>query len=171
MKQSIGEGSVPRAKAAIGGAWAQRVAGLAAAADKGGPEDVPVSSGDDEPLRAFLLSWDEPARDRLRERCRATGVIEVVGFGRDLRSTIRLLRENPVDVVIAELDAARGAPAGVVSILRSILPDGRIVVWGDDVSYFEDAFDAGADAWVSRAATPGTLAAAATGRHIAGSAR
>lgn len=162
---------MPRAQVVISRSWRRRVAGLAAAADQRALEEVQAPLGHKEPVRAFILSWDEPARDRLRERCRATGVIEVVDFGRDLRSTLRFLHEHPVDVVIAELDAARGAPAGVVSILRSILPEGRIIVWGDDVTYFEDTFDAGADAWVSRAATPGTLAAAATGRHVAGSTR
>ena len=160
---------MPRAEAAVEGSWVRRVAGLAAAGDQGDDEDAQLAPDPVEAVRSFILSWDEPARDRLRERCRATGVIEVVGFGRDLRSTLRFLREHPVDVVVAELDAARGAPAGVVSILRSVLPDARIVIWGDDVAHFEDAFDAGADAWVSRAATPGTLAAAATGRHIANS--
>ena len=156
------------ARAAVDGVWARRVAGLAAAAGHGVTEDLTSLAVDPEDVvRVFILSWDEPARDRLRQRCLATGVMDVVGFGRDLPTALTFLRANSVDVVMAELDAARGAPAGVVSILRSVLPDGRIVVWGDDVTHFEDAFDAGADAWVSRAATPGTLAAAATGRHIA----
>lgn len=73
---------------------------------------------------------------------------------------MQFLREEPVDVVLAEVDAARGSPAGVVGILRSVLPDVRIVVWGDDVTHCEDAFDAGADAWISGSATSGTLAAA-----------
>lgn len=116
--------------------------------------------------RGFILSWDELARDRLRTLCQATEVVDVVGFARDLRSAMQFLRAEAVDVVLVELDAAR-APAGVVGIVRSVLPDVRIVVWGDDVTHFEDAFDAGADAWVSRSATPETLTAAVTGLHTA----
>lgn len=146
-----------------GRSWRHRVARFVTGADTA---DVAADRDAPEPsaVRAFLVSWDEPARDRLRARCHATGVIDVVGFGRDLRSTLRFLREHPVDVVVAELDAA-GAPAGVVGLLRSVLPEARIVAWADDVTHFEDAFDAGVDAWVSRAATPETLAAAVTGRR------
>lgn len=159
-----------RGSASTGATWGRRDAAPIA----GGPGSHSLNgkpSGGDggAAARTFILSWDEPARDRLRTRCHATDVIDVVGFARDLRSALHFLREEPVDVVLAELDAARGSPAGVVSILRSVLPDVRIVVWGNDVTHFEDAFDAGADAWISRSATPGTLAAAVTGRHIADS--
>ena len=131
------------------------------------PDDDLVGTDEhQERVSTFVLSWDEPARDRLRARCEAATVLDVVGFGRDLRSTLRFLRDHAVDVVVAELDAAWGTAAGVVSIIRSAQPEVRIVIWGDDISQFEDAFDAGVDAWVSRAATPTTIAAAATGNPV-----
>lgn len=118
--------------------------------------------------RGFVLSWHEASRDRLWALCAATHAVEVVGYGRDLGPAIRFLSDEQVDVVLVDVDTAPGSPAWTISILRSLLPDGRIVAWGDDVTPFEEAFDAGVDAWIARSAEPGTLAAAVTGRYPAG---
>lgn len=120
--------------------------------------------------RAFILSWDEASRARLRSLCDATDVVEVVGSGGDLGPALELIDIEGVDVVLADLDTAPGNPTPVIGMLRSVLADGRIVVWADDVTHFEDLFDAGVDAWITRQADRTTLRASLTGRPIMGSA-
>lgn len=128
-----------------------------------GQQADPVPAGATQ-RRGFILSWEDGSRDRLWALCERTALLEVVGWGRDLGPTIQFLTDEEVDVVLADLDTSPGDPAWIISILRSVLPDGRIVVWADDVTPFEALFDAGVDAWITRRAGPGTLTAAVTGR-------
>ena len=147
--------------------WGRGGAAAAGSSPGAGDDGGRRPPRDDAAPRGFILSWHEESRDRLWALADATDAIDIVGYGRDLGPTIRFLDDDPVHVVLVDLDTAPGSPAWIVSILRSVLPQGRIVVWGDDVTHFDDLFDAGVDAWISRSAEPATLAAAVTGHPSA----
>ncbi len=42
-------------------------------------------------------------------------------------------------MLLVDLDTATGDPVGIISLLRSELPEGRIVVWADDVEGSENS--------------------------------
>jgi DNA-binding NarL/FixJ family response regulator len=114
-------------------------------------------------LRASILAWDGASSRHLHRLCSAAGVIEVVGLDDDAEDARRRLEEGGVDVVLLDLDGAPHDPVWLVRLLRAGQRDTRIVVWADDVTWFDEVFGVGVDAWVPRRADAGTLAAAAAG--------
>lgn len=111
----------------------------------------------------YIMSWDARSQHDLWALCDRTEGVEIAGGSGDLGQVIRLLRDRTLDILLVDLDTAPDDPVGIVSILRAALPGGRIVVWADDVAGFEELFDVGIDAWISRRADPTTLTAAVTG--------
>lgn len=68
------------------------------------------------------------------------------------------------DVVVLGLSPEGAVALDVLRALRRRHPALRIVVVGSSTAHFEEAFDAGADAWVGAEAGDGTLLMAIDGR-------
>ncbi|MTV24550.1 hypothetical protein FTX61_03835 [Nitriliruptoraceae bacterium ZYF776] len=121
--------------------------------------DQDVASKGEETLRVAVVDRDGAVVVRLRAAARVEVVAHLDAATPELATTL------PGDLDVAVV-AVRDADPGTVQDLRRlhrVRPGVRLVAIGDGTHHFEDAFDAGADAWIAADADDHTLRAALHG--------